>query len=197
MGSANLYRCRRLFKIGVGDPAADADLARLDASMTRQLTAKIGRAWFDGQGATTRMLDVDAGYCTWLRLPAPIRVLGPVETTAGAVEGVTLDFWTATVAPDGVREYTSLNTRPPIAYPMVGVTAQWADALPTPIPDDIVEAVTILVVGFHQRDENGIVGSGEVEIGIDGQGGQVRDPWGDPRVRATVKTWTLPVPLWM
>ena len=195
---ADLARARRLLQILPEQTEHDDDLARLDASLTRQLTTKLGRAWFDGlTGPTTRMLDVDAGHCTWLRLPAPIRVLGPVETTGGAVEGVTLDYWTATVAPDGVREYTSLNTRPPIAYPSVGVTATWADQLLTPVPDEIVEAVTLLVVGFWRRDEGGVVGSGEVEIGIDGQGGQIRDPWGDPRVRQTVKAWTLPVPIVM
>lgn len=173
----------------LGDPAPSGDgrLDELDAFWSAWIDEQTGRSWKGVPTTSARSVPGRGGAV--LPLPVPV-----VAVTAVSVGGVPLAggaYVRTLLTEDG--EAWALARTDGGAWPLDGatatvtVTAQWADALSTSPPADVVEAVGSLVRYTALADKEGPTGV----MGPDGRELRLPDPTQDRRVADTVRRWAI------
>jgi hypothetical protein len=170
----------------------DANLAVLNAALSRAFEAKVGRRFGDGEPDVARIVCVERGYQR-LILPWPIRAVTTIAEDP-VWEG---SVWTGGTVLE-IADYRLMTGTNGLAYQVERIdgggwfgpyliTGQWADTPDGSVPDDVVEAVTVLVVGSFRKDQTG---DGETS-GPEGFSFKPANPWNDERVKAAIATHAI------
>lgn len=182
-------------RLDITGTSQDATLAALNAALSRTFEQKLGSRTFADEpiADVEKVVYGDGRWYTTLLLPQGLRSLTSI------VEGAE---WNGSDWAGGTTlaasEYRVLFGENGLALQIervtggtwVGpylVTGQWADQPDGTIPADVVEAVTVLVVGTFRRDRTQ---DGEVS-GPEGFSFRPSDPWKDPRVVTALQRYSV------
>lgn len=208
---ADLVRVRRLLLLNGADQAEDeditAELTALNAALSATFEGKVGRRWLapteDPPEPETRVVALHPDYLRhvtpWaylVPLPGP-GITSLTSVTAGALwdgtEYVGGDVapasYVAPIWPDPIGVYLGLALSWQWGWAWTSpllVTGTWAD-VPVTVPDDVVDAVTFLVVEEWKAEHASPTG----QSGPDGQVVPTRNPWKFERVRSAIDRYSL------
>lgn len=180
----------------------DARLDALNASLSRAFEHKVRRRFGNPEADRTVVIPAGAWIPSYVRtwtaypslyLDTPLRSLtsllaGPTWDGDSWENGTTLTItdYRLVVGEDGLtRKIEWLNG---LAYPGPWViSGQWADQPDGTVPDDVVEALNVLVAGMFRKDK---AEDGEVS-GPEGFKFRPANPWNDERVKQAIERYAL------
>lgn len=169
----------------------EARIDALNAALSLEIEWKTGRTF--GADNTATALDLVPSATPRQVLPRPLKTVTAVYRQGNADEPVDPVLYRLAAMPNRGGEYWFLDRLDGISWvetvgflgqwwqvepALLTVVGEWADADVAAVPDDLVDAVNVLVVEFFKQENASASGF----VGPDGQYLPFRDPWKHGRV---------------
>lgn len=172
-----------------------ARLAQLDDTVSAMLDEKIGRSFGGVAAPATRSIPLPprSGFAV-LSLPFPVRSVTAISIAGDGAIALGLNDWVLANPVERTGDYHAIQRIDGGTWPSresgrssVSVTGIWSDAnTGDPIPVDIIEAATFLLVEEFRLRRASPTG----EIGVsDGLAIPARNPWNFEIVKAAVRKY--------
>jgi hypothetical protein len=173
-----------------------ARLAQLDDAVSSQLDGKIGRSFGGTATATARVIALPPrrGFAI-LSLPFAVRSVESISIAGDGAVDLTADDYVLTNPVERTGDYHAIvltgGTWPSreSGRSTLTITAIWSDAnTGDPVPDDVIEAATFLLVEEFKLRRNG-GGDGRISVGGDDEGIFPRNPWNFETVKSVIRRY--------